>query len=79
MNEIEQLEKILIFIDKKYKYIYFDVESEVMANKRTLYTILVSDLEFYLEDLGFKKMSKILKKQFPKLYFIFAYRANAFQ
>lgn len=76
-NQLNQLDKILTFVDKRYKEIYFDVEVEERPQKRILFTILVSDLKFYLEDLDFKKISRMLKKKFS-IYFIFAFRGNAF-
>jgi hypothetical protein len=80
-NETERIEKlcndILNIIPEDIK-IDFTFEKVENLNKN-LYHFYISNLKYYLEDLRFKKFSKILKKKYKDIYFIFCYRDDIFQ
>ena len=61
------------------KDVFCDFDREwIDAKNKHLYIFYISDLKFYLEDLKFKKFSKILKKKYKQIYFIFAYKKSVF-
>lgn len=81
-DEIAMIEKAIMFLDIRYKEVFFDVTVEKISGLN-LYTIFVSDLDFYLKDEKFKKDCKMLKRKFSvlegSLWFIFAYQRKIFE
>lgn len=77
----KELERVSDLMEDVEKIIPEDIMVDIGVEEiqsRNLYTIYVSDLKFYLEDLKFKKFCKILKKKYKDVYFIFCYKGNAF-